>query len=226
MMEVYLQVFVNFKPNNWARLFPMAEFAYNNAKNISTNYKPHELNCGYYSHVSYKKDVDPYSKSKSADNLTNNLRELINIYQNNLQHAQDLQKRAQDKDTKPKSFTPGHKVWVNSKYIKIKRNQKLEAKFFRPFQVLHPLGKQPYKLKLPKNWRIYDVFYVLLLEQVTIKKGWVDNNVTEFETGNDKEYEVEGIRNSAVYTKKLVANHLAGLYYLISWKDYPEKENT
>lgn len=36
IMEVYLQVFVNCKQNNWARFLPIAEFAYNNAKNINT----------------------------------------------------------------------------------------------------------------------------------------------------------------------------------------------
>ncbi len=36
MMEAYLRVFVNWKQDNWAKLLPMAEFAYNNAKNAST----------------------------------------------------------------------------------------------------------------------------------------------------------------------------------------------
>ena len=45
-MEAYLQAFVNFEQNNWARLLPMAEFAYNNAKNASTGYILFELNCG------------------------------------------------------------------------------------------------------------------------------------------------------------------------------------
>ena len=44
-MEAYLQAFVNFEQNNWARLLTMAEFAYNNAKNASTGYTPFELNC-------------------------------------------------------------------------------------------------------------------------------------------------------------------------------------
>ena len=68
----------------------------------------------------------------------------------NLQHAQELQKRAHNKKTKPKSYASSEKVWLNSKYIKIKCNWKLEAKFFETFQVLHPVGSQAYKLELPK----------------------------------------------------------------------------
>ena len=51
-MEAYLRAFVNFEQNDWARLLPMAEFAYNNAKNASTGFTPFELNCGYHSRVS------------------------------------------------------------------------------------------------------------------------------------------------------------------------------
>ena len=63
-------------------------------------------------------------------------------------------------------------------------------------------------------------------EQDTTRKGRVDENVTEFETGNDEENELEGIRDSAVYAKELLAGHIPGLYYLISWKGYTEEENT
>ena len=91
------------------------------------------------------------------------------------------------------------------------------AKFFGPFQVLHPVGKQAYKLELPKKWRIHDVFHVLLLEQDTTRKERVDENVTEFEAGsNDEEYEVEEIWDSAVYAKESTTGHLPGFYYLIS----------
>ena len=47
----------------------------------------------------------------------------------------------------------------------------------------------------------------------------------EFEAGNSKEYEVEGIWDSAVYARKS-KSHLPGLYYLVAWKGYPEEENT
>ena len=132
-MEAYLRVFVNFEQNNWARLLPMAKFACNNAKITSTSHTPFELNCGYHPWVSYEEDINPRSKSKSADKLLTKLQELINVCWKNIQHAHELQKQAYDKGVKPSSYTPGDKVWLNSKYIKTKQNRKLETKFFRSF---------------------------------------------------------------------------------------------
>ena len=78
-MEACLQAFVNFDQNDWAKLLPMAEFAYNNAKNASTGYTPFELNCRYYPRVSYEEDLDLRSKSKTAEELSSKLRKLMII---------------------------------------------------------------------------------------------------------------------------------------------------
>ena len=87
--------------------------------------------------MSYKEDVNPRSKFKLADELLAELRELMIFCQKNLYHTQELQKWAHDNGVKPWSYVSSEKVWLNSKYIKTKYNQKLEAKFFGPFQVLH-----------------------------------------------------------------------------------------
>ena len=129
----------------------MTEFAYNNAKNTSTNHIPFELNYGFYSKAFYKEDVDPRSQSKSANKLGTKLKELMTIYKGNLQHTQKLQKQYHDKYAKPRSYALDEKVWLYSKYIKTKQNCKLKAKFFGPFRVLHLVGKQAYKLQLSKK---------------------------------------------------------------------------
>ena len=170
-MKAYLRAFVNWEQNDWTRFLPIAEFAYNNAKNASTGHMPFELNCGIYPRVFFKDDVDPCSKSCSTNKLTKELRELMDICQQNLFHAQELQKRAHNKDVKPQSYVLGEKVWLNSKYIKIKQNRKQEAKFFSSFRILYPVGKQAYKLNLPTKWKIHNVFYVSLLEQDITRKG-------------------------------------------------------
>ena len=117
-MEAYLRAFVNFEQNDWARLLPMAEFAYNNSKNASTGHTPFELNCGYHPRTLYEEEVDPRSQSKSADELAEELRDLMIVCCKNLHHAQELQKQAYDKRIKPRSYAPGEKFWYNSKFIK------------------------------------------------------------------------------------------------------------
>ena len=94
-----------------------------------------------------------------------------------------------------------------------------------PFQVFNPVGKQKYKLELPKKWKIHDIFHMSLLEQDTTKKRRVnDKNAVELNAGNNKsrEYEVEAIWNSAIYQRESESSHLSGFYYLVSCKQYPE----
>ncbi len=163
-MKAYLQAFMNFEQYNWARLLPIAEFTYNNAKNVSTGNKIFELNCGFHPQASYNKDVNLRSQTKSANELATELRELIAVLRDNLQHAEKLQNQYHNKHAKPNSYAPGDKILFNSKYIKITQNRKLEAKFFGPFWILHLVGKQAYKIEFLKKWKISDVFHILLLE--------------------------------------------------------------
>ena len=91
-MEAYLRAFVNFEQNDWARLLPMAEFAYNNAKNASTGHTPFEVNYGYHPRVSFKENINLCSQLKIADKLLGKLQELMTVCQKNLHHAQNFQK--------------------------------------------------------------------------------------------------------------------------------------
>lgn len=67
----------------------MAEFLYNNAENASISYTSFELNYGYHFWMSYEDEVNPHCKSKSADKLSAELRELMIGYRENLYHDQE-----------------------------------------------------------------------------------------------------------------------------------------
>ena len=56
----------------------------------------------------------------------------------------------------------------------------------------------------------------------------MDENATELDVGNNDsgEYKVEAIWDSAVYARESESGQLPGLYYQVSWKGYPEEENT
>ena len=132
---------------------------------------------------------------KITNKLSPELQELITVCQKNFHHTQKLQKQAHNKGVKPKNYAPDDKVWLNSKYIKTKQNPKLEIKIYRPFQVLHSVSKQAYKLELSKQWRIYNIFYIWLMKKDTTRKERIDKKVTKlkFEAGNSEKYKVVAI---------------------------------
>ena len=74
---------------------------------------------------------------------------------------------------------------------------------------------------------------MLLLEQDIIKKTQIDKALPdprkelEFKAGDNKEYEIKAIINSAMYGKQANdSNQMPDFYYLVLWKDYPEEKKT
>ncbi len=47
----------------------------------------------------------------------------------------------------------------------------------------------------------------------------------EFKAGDDKEYEIKDIINSAMYDKEVTNKQMPDFYYLVLWKSYPESQN-
>ena len=68
----------------------MAEFIYNNTKNASFYHTSFKLNCIYYPQMSYKENVNFYSKYNSTNKLLLELKQLIIIYKKNLHYAQEF----------------------------------------------------------------------------------------------------------------------------------------
>ena len=66
-LKTYFQVFVNVEQNNWAKLLPIAKFAYNNAKNSNIGYISFKLNRGYPLCIFLKENTNFSSQSKSAN---------------------------------------------------------------------------------------------------------------------------------------------------------------
>ncbi len=64
----------------------MTEFAYNNAKNVSTGHTLFQLNYSNHPRVSFKEDIDSCLRSRSANELAEKLRELMEVCCQNLLH--------------------------------------------------------------------------------------------------------------------------------------------
>lgn len=67
-----------------------------------------------------------------------------------------------------------------------------------------------------------------LLEQDIISKKRVNKLELKLKlkVSKNKEYKVEVIKNNTLYINEAAGDQLPGLYYLVSWKDYSEVENT
>lgn len=97
IIKTYLQAFLNWEQNDQAKLLPIVKFAYNNAKNMTTDHISFEFNCNYHLFISFEDETNPCLKFRSANKLAKELRNLILIYQQILLHTQKLQKHAYDK---------------------------------------------------------------------------------------------------------------------------------
>jgi len=50
-LEQYLHVYCNYQQDNWSKLLPLTEFAYNNALSATTSVSPFFANKGYHPNI-------------------------------------------------------------------------------------------------------------------------------------------------------------------------------
>ena len=109
-IKAYFRAFINFEQNDWAKFLPMAKFAYNNVKNSSIGHTSFKLNWGYHPCDFFEKNTNLCFKSKSTDELSAELWDLMTVCRKNFYHAQKLQKQAHDKGVKSRNYAPSDKI--------------------------------------------------------------------------------------------------------------------
>ena len=180
---------------------------------------------GYNPRMSFEDDPDRRSRSQPAEDHAKHLQGVMVAMQEELVRSQTDQEKYYNRKAKDISFEVGEKVWLNRRNIRTKRpSRKLDWKMIGPFKVIERFGKNAYKLDLPLNYRIHNVFHVSLLEKDPTKgEPPLDIEVNE----EGREYVAEAVRDSCVFKEgEMDEKSPTGLYYLVHWKDLPESENT
>ncbi|EJF55528.1 chromo domain-like protein, partial [Dichomitus squalens LYAD-421 SS1] len=123
-----------------------------------------------------------------------------------------------------KAFTPfkkGDLVWLDAKNIKFFQvPKKFALKRHGPLEIIEVLGPLTYRLKLPAQWKIHDVFHATLLSPYheTKEHGPNFSYPPPDEVEHEEQWEVEAI----VGRKK----HGRTYRYQVKWKGYPPSENS
>ncbi len=134
-----------------------------------------------------------------------------------------LNKVANQKGPPPSQFHLREQVWLDASHLKLPHQKaKLTPKHLGPFKITQEISPVAYRLGLPPNWRIHDMFHASLLTPYheTAAHGPNFTQPPPDLIDGEEEYEVE----------QIVAHRQFGrskqLQYLVKWKGYPKSDNT
>ena len=169
IVEQHLRLFTSYGQDDWADLLPMAEYAYNNAKQESIGMSP--FKALYGKDVGWTAADDAAAAADvvpAADNRVNELQELQELLRTNLERARERQKAQYDKDhAAAPLFKEGDLVWLRTDNLRTRRPcKKFDDKRVGPFKVEKRINDVTYKLQLPETMRVHNVFHVSLLDKV------------------------------------------------------------
>jgi hypothetical protein len=119
-------------------------------------------------------------------------------------------------------YQVGDQVWLEGRHLRTNQpTAKLAPKCHGPFKVVQVMSPVNYRLELPTQWSIHDVFHTDLLTpyRKTPTHGANYQRPPPDLVEGMEEYEVE----------KVLDSHRYGcgrkLQYLIAWKGYPDSDN-
>ena len=112
-LEQYLHIYCNYQQDNWSKLLPLVEFAYNNAPSATTSISPFFANKGYHPNITVHPECD--IASSRARNFTVDLNELQSTLKAEISMAQQRYQKSADARHSPTSdFKVDNKVFVKA----------------------------------------------------------------------------------------------------------------
>jgi hypothetical protein len=116
-LEQYLRIYCNYQQDNWSKLLPLAEFAYNNTPNATTGVSPFFANKGYHPSLAIHPERDLTSVCTQEYSI--NLDSLHHFLREEMHHTQERYQGPADACRTPApAFEVGSSVFVKAKYFR------------------------------------------------------------------------------------------------------------
>ena len=218
-LEQYLRCYCNDEQRDWAELLPQAEYASNACENAALRMSPFEVVLGYQPSLTVtSRDETTEGRVPAATERAQQLQDVTEKLKENWRQTTNLRAEYHDARHKRREYAVGDMVLLSTKNLRLPvPKKKMAARFVGPFKVLDTVGAQAYRLALPAQYRVHNVFHVSLLEPWNGRAGEEPAHPMPLAEGG-REWEVEAIRDTRV--RKGVRQ------YLVQWKDWPIDYNT
>ena len=218
-LEQYLCIYCNYQQDNWAKLLPLAEFAYNNTPNATTGLSPFFANKGYHPGLTVHPEHN--LTSARACKFAIDLKELHATLRQRISEAQaGYQVQADWHQLPAPDYHVGDQAYVRAQYIRSTQPmKKLSKKFLGPFEIIAQPGSHSFTLRLLDSMRsIHPVFHVSQLEPATPDSipGRVQTPPLPIEVDGEPEYKISEILDSKIDQR----HRTCQLLYLVRWVGY------
>jgi len=222
-LEQYLCIYCNYQQNNWSKLLPLAEFAYNNAPSATTGVSPFFVNKGYHPNLSVYPERD--IASSCACDFILNLEELQDTLKEEIAKAQrQYQPSADSRRQQLPDFQVRQSVFVRSQYFRMTHpSKKLSEKYLGPYEIIAQPSPQSFTLHLPDTMRAaHPVFHVSMLEPATPNTFQQRSEPPPAPVIIDRELEYEIFK---IVDSKIDHRRACKLLYKVIWLGYEDTDN-
>ncbi|XP_035843990.1 uncharacterized protein LOC118490448 [Helianthus annuus] len=226
-LEQYLRCFAGDRPKKWADWLPWAEFSYNTSTHSATKMTPFEAVYGRPPPrvLTY---VPGTSKVQAVEELLIDRDKLLRDLRSNLMVARDRMKSKADLKRREVEFSVGDMVYLKLQPYRqttmaFRLSAKVGPKFFGPYKVIERVGPVAYRLELPPDALIHNVFHVSLL-----KRCQGDPPTPVSSEVVSKDLPPTGPQPEAVLEERVVkkGKYRPKTEVLVQWKGFPREEAT
>ncbi|KAJ1037878.1 hypothetical protein NDA10_006146 [Ustilago hordei] len=218
VIEQYLRMYCNYEQDDWANLLDTAAFVYNNTVHNSIGVSP------FFACYGWNPKAHPDIPQQLGVNDPGRFEYLMDgkehckYLQEQIREAQCRSVDQYNRKHKDNEFKVGDMVYINHRNWKTWRpTPKLDTWFAEPYPVQEQVGRRAYRITLPANLRVHDVFHVSMLEPARTSSlpQCAEQPTIPSLPDEDLDFEVE-----ALIDKR---SHNGTTEYKVLWRGYSEE---